>query len=59
MWTRIRRWFHDVLDWHVDVRVTGFDGCSMQGRCCFCGRRVLKDSQGNWFAITTYYTEEE
>lgn len=29
--------------------MVGFDGASMGGRCPKCGRRVLQDSQGNWF----------
>lgn len=38
-----------VLGWHRAPREAGFDGCSPSGRCSRCGRRVLCDSQGNWF----------
>lgn len=51
IWNRLRQWTHDVLDWHREVHVIGHDGCSLQGRCCYCGRRVLQDSQGNWFSV--------
>jgi len=49
---RFLRWFaHDVLGWH-DGRGArlDFDGCSFSSRCGVCGRRVLQDSQGNWFS---------
>jgi hypothetical protein len=46
----LRKFAHDVLGWH-DGRggPIGFDGMSLTGRCSRCGRRVLMDSQGNWF----------
>ena len=47
----MRTIFHDWLDWHFRVKVLGFDGCSAVGRCLDCGRRVLMDSQGNWFGV--------
>lgn len=47
----LRRLIHDWLGWHLRVETLGFDGVSWVGRCRDCGRRVLKDSQGNWFAV--------
>jgi hypothetical protein len=29
----------------------GFDGASLTGNCGRCGRRILQDSQGNWFSV--------
>lgn len=49
---RIRHFTHDVLGWHDgNGGVRGFDGVSMTGQCSVCGRRVLMDSQGNWFTF--------
>jgi hypothetical protein len=48
---RIDHWMCDTMDWHrphsMDV---GFDGASAHSNCKYCGRKVLQDSQGNWFA---------
>ena len=42
--------FHDVFGWHDgNGAIPIFDGCSFVSRCSYCGRRVLLDSQGNWF----------
>jgi hypothetical protein len=43
------KWFCNVMGWHKAPETKGFDGCSFNGRCPRCGKRVLMDSQGNWF----------
>jgi len=48
MWQRL---IHYWLDWHLNVEQIGNDGCSFTGQCRVCKRRVLQDSQGNWFAV--------
>jgi len=48
---RIGLWFCRVMDWHKTPIVQGFDGASFCGVCPRCGRRVLRDSQGNWFGV--------
>ena len=36
--------YHDVLEWHLpDLNKT-------ENICKFCGRKILQDSQGNWFS---------
>lgn len=40
----------NFLGWHKAGKAS-FDGCSFEGRCPRCNRKVLLDSQGNWFAI--------
>lgn len=36
--------------WHNGSgNVTGFDGCSIHATCGKCGKKVMQDSQGNWF----------
>lgn len=47
----VRRISHDFLGWHncSGEQSIRWDGCSLEGRCT-CGKSVLLDSQGNWFA---------
>jgi hypothetical protein len=42
--------FCNKLGWHKAPNEQGFDGCSKNGTCPRCGKSVLQDSQGNWFA---------
>lgn len=42
--------FHDTFGWHEPDDSVSFDGCSQCSRCKFCGKEILQDSQGNWFA---------
>ena len=49
---RIRTWMCDTMGWHSAGDDTwGFDGASFSDHCKYCGRAVLMDSQGGWFAI--------
>ena len=45
------RFFHRVFGWHWPAKERTFDGCSIGSQCRYCGRKILLDSQGNWFAI--------
>jgi hypothetical protein len=38
-----------VIGWHKAKNITGFDGCSFSSLCRDCGKRLMQDSQGNWF----------
>lgn len=53
---RIAEWFrrftHDRLGWGYPDASIGFDGCSATSTCVRCGKRLLQDSQGNWFHTT-------
>lgn len=42
-------WFCQHMGWHLAPTTQGFDGCSVTGVCPRCGKKVLQDSQGNWF----------
>jgi len=42
-------WFCNVWGWHMAPKEQGFDGASLNGKCPICGKRVMQDSQGNWF----------
>lgn len=43
------RWFCDRLGWHLEPHPKYFVGCNINGTCPRCGKKVLQDSQGNWF----------
>lgn len=45
----LRRFLCNILGWHRPIEKIGFDGCSMISICKHCGKRILRDSQGNWF----------
>lgn len=44
-----KRFYHDVLGWHKPTDEREFDGCSPHSRCKYCGKEIMRDSQGNWF----------
>ena len=40
----------DTFGWHNGSGGTqSFDGCSVHAICGKCGKKVMQDSQGNWF----------
>ena len=44
--------FHKTLGWHFpDDSPQKFDGANIHARCRFCGKRIMQDSQGNWFTF--------
>ena len=48
----IGKWFlHDIFGWCTPDDTPGFDGCSFESRCKHCHKKILMDSQGNWFPI--------
>jgi hypothetical protein len=40
----------DTLDWHTSCGIGECDGASFISRCAYCNRRILMDSNGDWFA---------
>ena len=43
-------WFyHDILGWHEPIEEKTFNRYSVCSRCKFCGKKIMMDSQGNWF----------
>lgn len=46
---RLRKFLCNVLGYHSPIEKIGFNGCSMTSTCEYCGKEILKDSQGNWF----------
>jgi len=43
------KWACTILGWHIAPKKPGFDGVNLFGICPRCGKKVLRDSQGNWF----------
>ena len=41
--------FHDKMKWHKPAEYIDFDGVNTHSKCCFCGKEIIEDSQGNWF----------
>lgn len=48
----------DILDWHSPKEI-GFNGVNFCSYCKRCGRRILQDSQGNWFSIEVCTSKEK
>ena len=44
------KWFCDHMGWHKTPEEVDFDGCSLGGTCPRCKRKVLSDSNGDYFA---------
>jgi len=48
-----RAFLHNVLAWHrplhFDRSMWDHDGASYVSRCRDCGKKILGDSQSNWF----------
>lgn len=49
LFMRKNPFFCKLLDWHRNVEMKNFDGCSNVGVCKRCNKRVLQDSNGDWF----------
>ena len=46
----LKFFYHDLLGWHrPDDSTQTFDGISERAICKYCGKVILRDSQGNWF----------
>lgn len=44
-----KKFFHDVMGWHEPTKNVTFNGVSYCSRCKYCKKRIMQDSQGNWF----------
>lgn len=48
----IGKWLlHDIMGWCTPDDMQNFDGCSWESKCKHCKKKILQDSQGNWFPI--------
>lgn len=44
-----KKFFHDVMGWHEPTKNVTFNGVSYCSHCKYCKKRIMQDSQGNWF----------
>ena len=48
--TGLGKWlYHNILEWHMPVNEKNFDGYMNHSVCKYCGKRIVQDSQGNWW----------
>lgn len=53
----MKKWFRNFacnfLGWHKPdcSQPIWFDGCSEHSKCRYCGKKIMMDSQGNWFTF--------
>lgn len=58
----IGKWFyHDILEWHMpdNTGVYRYDGLNLKTICRHCRKKIMQDSQGNWFLSGGKYTMED
>ena len=47
---RVRLWCCNNMDWHNNNKeVLDINAINLVGKCSTCGKRILMDSNGNWF----------
>lgn len=44
-----KKFFHDTMGWHEPIKNITFNGVCYCSRCKYCKKRIMQDSQGNWF----------
>lgn len=47
---RIRHFMCDILDRHSPTKNIRVDGINLKSYCKHCRRKIMQDSQGNWFS---------
>ena len=53
---------HDLLGWHQPIKGSEYlphMDISLHAICKYCGKRILQDSQGNWFLSAIQDKDEE
>lgn len=47
-----RFFYHDKLKWHIPDKRSKIssDGYNIHANCKYCGKHIMRDSQGNWFS---------
>lgn len=53
--------YHDLLGWHKPAKNAGqsSDGWNVQSVCRYCNKKIMEDSQGNWFEIDVPVTTKK
>lgn len=44
-----KKFFHDTMGWHEPTKNITFNGVCYCSRCKYCKKKIMQDSQGNWF----------
>lgn len=44
-----KKFFHDVMGWHEPTKNITFNGVCYCSHCKYCKKKIMQDSQGNWF----------
>lgn len=47
--SKFRKFLCNVMGWHKPSDNITSDGVNFISTCRYCGKRILQDSQGNWF----------
>lgn len=60
---KIKKWLHDKLGWgfrgkYINTSHDDIVGLYMIYKCRFCDKALEKDSQGNWFHLSTLIGDE-
>ena len=45
----IRKFTHNMLGLHKPKGMTVSNGVTTSSHCKYCGKHIMRDSQGNWF----------
>lgn len=40
---------HDMFGWHKPTEFIYKEGINTISTCKYCGKKIIQDSQGNWF----------
>ena len=44
------KFYHNIMGWHIPYNhKTNICGINIQSRCKICKKKIMMDSQGNWF----------
>lgn len=46
-----RSFLCNVMGWHSPGRTVTTFGIIQESKCKYCGKRIMQDSQGNWFSF--------
>ena len=48
---RFRKFYHDFLGWHRPAHnaIIKIEGPYAMSYCEFCGKKIIQDSNGDWF----------
>ena len=45
----LSKWACNIFGWHLAPQKQVFNGCNQKGTCPRCNKKVMQDSNGDWF----------